>query len=135
MGYLNHPRVYDPAVMVSIKAAFSEVWTTLERDPTRGATADQALKVAVIQRLIDLAAQGTTGPAEFKAQVLKSLPQGWSSLLLAYEHEPVSPGGQEISRPPPPIGWAAGRGRSMFRRTRLAKTRRATGSRAKWAND
>ena len=52
VGCVNHPRVYDPALMVNIKAAFREVWTTLERDSI------QALKVAVIQRLMGLAAQG-----------------------------------------------------------------------------
>ena len=60
--------------MASIKAAFYEVWITLEAqhaiDGKNGAT---ELKAAIIRRLIDLAANGMTHPEEMKAEVLKNM--------------------------------------------------------------
>ena len=72
MGSINHPRLYDPAAMASIKAAFYEVWMALEAqhavDRKDGAT---ELKATIIRRLMDLASNGTTHPEEMKAEVLK----------------------------------------------------------------
>lgn len=63
--------------MTSIKAAFHDVCEILqaqdEQYRERGAG---ELKAAIIQRLIDLAAAGTTDPEELKAKVLKNLPLG-----------------------------------------------------------
>jgi hypothetical protein len=77
VGSVNHPKLYDPAAMASIKAAFYEVWTALEaQHAIYGKDGAAELKAAIIRRLIDLAANGTTHPEEMKAQVLKNLPLG-----------------------------------------------------------
>ena len=76
MGSVNHPKLYDPATMASIKAAFYEVWMALETQRAVDGTEDAELKATIIRRLIDLAANGTTHPEELKAEVLKNLPLG-----------------------------------------------------------
>ena len=75
MGSVNHPKLYDPAATASIKAAFYEIWKTLQaQDALRTGLCDAELKVAIIRRLVELAADGTTSPEELKAQVLGNLP-------------------------------------------------------------
>ena len=75
MGSVNHPSLYDPAAMASIKEAFYEVWKTVEaQDALRLAPDERELKAAIIRQLIDLVADGTTNPEELKAQVLGNLP-------------------------------------------------------------
>ena len=71
MGSVNHPKLYDPATMASIKAAFYEVWMALETQRAVDGTEDAELKAAIIRRLIDLAANGTVHPEEMKAEVLE----------------------------------------------------------------
>ena len=60
-----------------LAATFYEVWIALEAQAAlyrkEGAV---ELKAAIIRRLIDLAANGTTQPEEMKAEVLKTLPLG-----------------------------------------------------------
>ena len=51
MGSVNHPKLYDPASTASIKAAFYEIWTTLQaQDALRTGLCDAELKVAIIRR-------------------------------------------------------------------------------------
>lgn len=75
MGSLN--KSYDPAAMANVKIAFRDVWETLQSRITLHGEQDAAeLKAAIIRRLIDLVADGTTNPDELKAKVLKNLPPG-----------------------------------------------------------
>ena len=75
MGSVNHPKQYDPAASASIKAAFYEIWKTLEaQHALQGKSFEADLKVAIIRRLVELAADGMTNPEELKAQVLGNLP-------------------------------------------------------------
>ena len=74
MGSLNHPRVYDRAAMLSIRAAFHDVVDTLQAQSAIAGPSEDALKAEIIRRLLDLVAHGTTNPEELKAQVLGNLP-------------------------------------------------------------
>ena len=75
MGSLNHPKVYDRAAMLSIRAAFHDVVDTLQAQSGFVAgPSEDALKAEIIRRLLDLVAHGTTNPEELKAQVLGNLP-------------------------------------------------------------
>ena len=75
MGSLNHPRVYDRAAMLSIRAAFHDVVDALQaQSAIEAGPSEDALKAEIIRRLLDLVAHGTTNPEELKAQVLGSLP-------------------------------------------------------------
>ena len=77
VGSVNHPRLYDPAAMANIKAAFYEVWKTVEaQDALRLAPDERELKAAIIRQLIDLVADGTTNPEALKTQVLDNLRAG-----------------------------------------------------------
>ena len=74
MGSLNHPRVYDRTAMLSIRAAFHDVVDTLQAQSAIVAgPSEDALKVEIIRRLLDLVAHGTINPEELKAQVLENL--------------------------------------------------------------
>ena len=75
MGSVSHPRLYDPATMVEIKAAFYDVWDTITvHTPFREHTHDRDLRAEIIRQLLDLVADGTTSKQDLKAQVLKNLP-------------------------------------------------------------
>ena len=75
MGSINNPKLYDPAASASIKAAFYEIWKALEAQHAfQGQPFETDLKVAIIRRLVELAADGMTNPEELKAQVLGNLP-------------------------------------------------------------
>ena len=74
MGSINHPKLYDPAASASIKAAFYEIWKTLEAQHALQESFEADLRVAIIRRLVELAADGMTNPEELKAQVLGNLP-------------------------------------------------------------
>jgi hypothetical protein len=75
MGSLNHPRVYDRAAMLSIRAAFHDVVDVLHaQNAFVAAPSEDALKAEIIRRLLELVAHGTTNPEELKAQVLGNLP-------------------------------------------------------------
>jgi hypothetical protein len=77
VGSVNHPKFYDDAAMASIKAAFHDVWEILQaHNDLYGEDSAGELKAAIIRRLIDLVADGTTNPEELKAKVLKNLPLG-----------------------------------------------------------
>ena len=77
MRSVNHPKPHDPVAMMSIKAAFHDVWETVQaHDDLYRERGTGELKAAIIRRLIDLVANGTTNPEELKAQVLKNLPLG-----------------------------------------------------------
>jgi hypothetical protein len=68
------PRLYDPESMVEIKAAFHEVWRTINVDmPLRGHIDDRDLEAEIIRRLLDLVAAGTTNRQELKTEVIKNL--------------------------------------------------------------
>jgi hypothetical protein len=74
VGSVNHPKLYDPAAMASIKAAFSDIWNTLQaQDAIHGEESAAELKAAIIRRLIGLVADGTTSPEELKAKILTKL--------------------------------------------------------------
>ena len=67
MGSINHPRLYDPAMMVTIKAAFHDVWKTITvHTPLRDPSHADDLKATVIRQLLDLVAEGTTSRNELK---------------------------------------------------------------------
>ena len=52
MGSVNHPKLYDPAMMATIKAAFHDVWSTVEADGSRGdPVRDEDCKAAIVRRL------------------------------------------------------------------------------------
>ena len=71
MGSVNHPKLYDPAMMATIKAAFHDVWSTAEADGSRGdPVRDEDCKAAIIRRLLDLAATGTLARDELVAKLL-----------------------------------------------------------------
>ena len=75
MGSRNHPNLYDPAASASIKVAFYEILKALEAQHAfQGTPFEAELKVAIIRRLVELAADGMTNPEELKAQVLGNLP-------------------------------------------------------------
>ena len=75
MGSLNHPRVYDRAAMLSIRAAFHDVVDALHaQNAFVAGPSEDALKAEIIRRLLELVAHGTTNPEELKAQVLGNLP-------------------------------------------------------------
>lgn len=76
MGSVNQPKFYDPTVMVNIKAAFHDVYAILEEDDNLYADGATELEAAIIRKLIDLVADGTTNANELKAEVLKTLPLG-----------------------------------------------------------
>ena len=75
MGSVNHPKLYDPAMMATIKAAFHDVWSTVEADGSRGdPVRDEDCKAAIIRRLLDLAATGTLARDELVAKLLSDRP-------------------------------------------------------------
>jgi len=75
MASVNHHSFYDPAAMASLKAAFRDVWAELRAQATFPvALSETELKAAIIRRLMELVADGTTNPEELKAQVLGNLP-------------------------------------------------------------
>jgi hypothetical protein len=74
MGSVSHPRLYDPAMMVTIKAAFYDVWDAIHvHTPSRDHAYDDDIRAEIIRRLLDLVADGTTDRDELKTQVIKSL--------------------------------------------------------------
>jgi hypothetical protein len=76
MGSVNHPKLYDAATMAMVREVFHEVWGALEGQDVFAVEAHGGLKAAIIRRLLDLVAEGTTSPQQLKAQVLKGLPLG-----------------------------------------------------------
>ena len=75
MGSVNHPKLYDPATIATLKAAFHDVWTTVEADGSRGdPVRDEDCKAAIIRRLLDLAATGTLARDELVAKLLSDRP-------------------------------------------------------------
>ena len=63
--------------MVSIRAAFHEIWETLEaQHAVRVGPDEDELKGAIIRRLLDLVGDGTTSQEELKVKVLGSLSLG-----------------------------------------------------------
>lgn len=77
MGSFNHPRLYDVAAMANMKAAFHDVWDAVEpHAPVWDTVSEDELKAAIIRRLVDLAAKGTTSRDVLKMEILRSLPLG-----------------------------------------------------------
>ena len=77
MGSMHHPRMYDAAVMGTIKAAFHDVWDTIEgQDLIQVAASDDDLKAVIIRRLTDLVGEGTTSREDLGTKVLSNLPLG-----------------------------------------------------------
>ena len=75
MGSVKHPKFFDPATIATLKAAFHDVWTTVEADGSRGdPVREEDCKAAIILRLLDLAATGTTERDELVAKVLNDRP-------------------------------------------------------------
>ena len=75
MGSINHPRLYDGAAMANMKAAFHDVWDAVEpHAPIWDTVSEDELKAAIICRLVDLAAKGTTSRDVLKMKVLRGLP-------------------------------------------------------------
>jgi hypothetical protein len=75
MGSVNHPKLYDPATMATIKDAFYDVWKVVEKqDDMRFRIGDSELKAAIIRRLLDLVEQGKNDKDELAEQTLRSLP-------------------------------------------------------------
>ena len=78
MGSINHPKFYDPEIAATIKAAYHDIYGDMveEHDSLRISGSDTEIKAAIIQRLLDLIAEGTIRPEELKAQTLRHLPFG-----------------------------------------------------------
>ncbi len=75
MGSVNRPKLYDPTTIATVKAAFYAVWTTVEADGSRGdPVRDEDCKAAIIRRLLDLAATGTTKRDELVTKLLNDRP-------------------------------------------------------------
>jgi hypothetical protein len=75
MGSVNHPKLYDPHVITTLKAAFHDVWTVVDAsDQPRAAAEDHQLKAEIIRKLLELVSTGTTDQAELRAEVLRQLP-------------------------------------------------------------
>jgi hypothetical protein len=74
MGSVNHPRIFDAATMATIKAAFHDVWDTIDGQDLL--PSDEDLKAAIIRRLIDLVGEGTTRREDLRMRVLGDLPLG-----------------------------------------------------------
>ena len=74
LASVSHPKRYDQGAVVSIRAVFHEVWEVLQPRHDLYGDGGGELKAAIIRRLIDLVADGTTNPEELKAKVLKNLP-------------------------------------------------------------
>jgi len=77
MGSINHPRVYDDAAMANMKAAFHDVWDAVEaRSLIWDTVSEDELKAAIIRKLLDLAAKGTTNRDILKVKILRGLKTG-----------------------------------------------------------
>lgn len=75
MDSVNHPKLHDDATMKTVKAAFHDVWTTIEaHDPFRDTAGDDDLKAAIIRKLLDLVSLGKTSQDELRSEALKQLP-------------------------------------------------------------
>jgi hypothetical protein len=73
MGSVNHPRVYSPATIEAVRDVFYDVWFELEaHDEPRVAVTDE-VKGAIIERLFDLLAEGTTSREKLRNQVLNHI--------------------------------------------------------------
>jgi hypothetical protein len=60
-----------------MKAAFHDVWDAVEpHAPVWDTVSEDELKAAIIRRLVDLAAKGTTSRDVLKMEILRSLPLG-----------------------------------------------------------
>ena len=72
MGSMHHPRMYDAATMATIKAAFHDVWDTIEgQDLVQVAACDEDLKAVIIRCLTDLVGEGTTSRQDLRTKVLE----------------------------------------------------------------
>ena len=70
----SHVRRCD---MATIKAAFHDVWDTIEgQDLMQVAACDEDLKAVIIRRLTDLVGEGTTSREELRTKVLSNMPLG-----------------------------------------------------------
>jgi hypothetical protein len=71
MGSFQHPKVYDPRAIANIREAYYDI---LEELDTRlvFSISEQRLKATIIERLLDLATDGTPKD-EWKARILSSL--------------------------------------------------------------
>jgi hypothetical protein len=77
MGSMHHPRMYDAATLATIKAAFHDVWDTIEgQDLMQVAACDEDLKAVIIRRLTDLVGEGTTSREDLRTKVLSNMPLG-----------------------------------------------------------
>jgi hypothetical protein len=77
MGSINHPRLYDAAAMANMKAVFHDVWDVVEpHAPVWDTVSEDELRAAIIRRLVDLTAKGTTSRDILKMKVLRSFSLG-----------------------------------------------------------
>jgi hypothetical protein len=68
-------KLNNDATMATVSAAFRDIWTTLEnQDSLKIGTAHEELRIAVIRKLMDLVAEGTTDREDLKRKVLKTVP-------------------------------------------------------------
>jgi hypothetical protein len=75
MDSVNHPKLYDDSTMKTVKAAFHDVWATIEaHDPFRDTADDDDLKATIIRKLIDLVSEGKTSQNELRSEALRQLP-------------------------------------------------------------
>jgi hypothetical protein len=75
MGSVRHPKLLDAAAMESVRAAFHEIYDTIQGQNVfvPAFEDDDELKAQIIRKLLDLVSEGTS-PEDFKAKVLSSLP-------------------------------------------------------------
>jgi hypothetical protein len=77
MGSRFHPKLYDARTVAIIKAAFHDIWDEIEAYETlRISGSDTEIKANIIQRLLDLVAEGETRREHLTARVLGRLPIG-----------------------------------------------------------
>ena len=70
MGSFRHPKVYDRATIESIRETFHDIMEELD-EQLAVSVGEQRLKATVIERLLDLATDGTPQD-EWKSQVLSA---------------------------------------------------------------
>jgi hypothetical protein len=68
------PDIYDPKTLAVMDQAFAAIWNDLKADdPFRDYANDSELRLAIGQKLLNLVADGVTGPSRLRYLTVKSL--------------------------------------------------------------
>jgi hypothetical protein len=66
--------IYDPKTLAVMDQAFAAIWNDLKADdPFRDYANDSELRLAIGQKLLNLVADGVTGPSRLRYLTVKSL--------------------------------------------------------------